>query len=1343
MLAFGALSFAALASGCSDGDTPADAALDGATDAPAVDAAPLRAVAPTFTPPGGAYTTAQTVTLASPTSGATLYFTVDGNRPTLGSQRYTTPIVVAVSTTPVTLSAFAVADGTLDSEVSTATYTFTVQEKRAATPAITPTGGSYASPQEVTITTTEPGGTILFTTHGALPTKTNSTVYVAPFVVSADATVTAITTAPNKADSLPATAAYHITIAPGTVVAPSLAPAPGEYTAPVAITLSTATLGATICYTVDGSAAACDPLQPLDQQCTGGSLRYVSTTGPLLEANKIVKAVACKAGSTNSAETQGAYTFRAAQPSVTATGSVAYDTLVYANVTTPGATLLYTSTFDGSLPPDPAPVAATCAPASGTMSTTSAMPWNLAKALDAAVTTTGLRRNVYFKLRACKAGYALSSVTLADLKVKMALPVVDGDHASTGGRAFGIVANRVDTSVDDPLFPDIVTGPVTHTTLGAAGAGKICFSASTASAPSPTIPTCNTSKTGCTTGSEFLLAGGAPFPIEGDSSKRTLRARVCKPGAEDSDLLEGTWSFASRVGTDLANGSVQPISELAVQLQAWRTSPSTAKDAFAAGSVYYTTSGTNPVVPAACGTAPTGTTLRATVAAGGASVKVDHGVGGTTLKMVLCRTDYANSPVTTVTFSAPGQLPAPTITPASGAYAHAFDTARIPDTPSGAAPALPRQPKVYFARSNLATESLCTTDTGADPECATALDACVVGTVQARGSESGLTVSPSAGARVVKARTCRGGYPQSPVATATYAFKVAMPVLPAAPDLPFGNNFQNTIGGNNGAALGATAIEVTATPTYATYAIEHGATAASDPVCGTSPATANITNVPRVVKVRACAPGLADSDVATATYTNAIASQPTFTPVQRTNYAAPDKNAAGKYHDLFNLTIASTTTETAAAAAGVAVCYTTDGTAPACGSFVATDMTACLNGAVINATAGANPGLTIAPNPTSGSLTVRALTCSTGLTTNVSAERSTSYAFKVSSINTGATDIASSGNKYRDVALSSDTSVIPAAARTQGADLTACFSQSASPPASCALPVAGSTYYCLNAHTAGSTVDPAYRAYGTRDGSMYVRMCKPGMEDATATYNVTGVGIYANAITDGSGVGGSGQWIAAQNEFAMPSASGADGVKGYVSFNASNVYLGTLATPGAGTKDGRFDEADEYAYWYLSGAAPYASTQPPSSLTTPGQLFGPAALSTAQPHGFGTAKTIVWTNGDNSSRGLAQWSGSGWVLVSGATFSNVTSNRTFVTIPRSVLGSPAVLTVLGGITGGGDLLQQSNAFPGVANNTFDKRLVLDLNAGTWPKWSGHVCDNAPPSAGGDVTANDGFFVFCR
>jgi hypothetical protein len=75
---------------------------------------------PAFSPAGGTFSSAQTVTISDATSGATIHYTLDGSAPTASSATYTGPLSITATTT---VKAIAVLSGSTDSAVATATYT--------------------------------------------------------------------------------------------------------------------------------------------------------------------------------------------------------------------------------------------------------------------------------------------------------------------------------------------------------------------------------------------------------------------------------------------------------------------------------------------------------------------------------------------------------------------------------------------------------------------------------------------------------------------------------------------------------------------------------------------------------------------------------------------------------------------------------------------------------------------------------------------------------------------------------------------------------------------------------------------------------------------------------------------------------------------------------------------------------------------------------------------------------------------------------------------------------------------------------------------------------------------
>ena len=159
---------------------------------------------PTFSPPGGTYPGAQSVSIATTTAGASIRYTLDGSTPTATSTLYTGPITVSATTT---VKAIGLATGLTNSAVASATYT--IGAAAVATPTFTPPGGTYPGAQSVSIATTTAGASIRYTLDGSTPTAT-STLYTGPITVPATTTVNAISLATGLTNSAVASATYTI-----------------------------------------------------------------------------------------------------------------------------------------------------------------------------------------------------------------------------------------------------------------------------------------------------------------------------------------------------------------------------------------------------------------------------------------------------------------------------------------------------------------------------------------------------------------------------------------------------------------------------------------------------------------------------------------------------------------------------------------------------------------------------------------------------------------------------------------------------------------------------------------------------------------------------------------------------------------------------------------------------------------------------------------------------------------------------------------------------------------------------------------------------------------------------
>jgi alpha-tubulin suppressor-like RCC1 family protein len=124
---------------------------------------------PTISPAAGTYTTAQTITLASSTPGATIRYTLDGSTPGFTSLVYWLPFMLNGSAT--------VKAGAFHADMNpsgTQTNAFTLNLPVAA-PAYSPQPGTYTSTQTVKITCATSGATIKYTTDGTDPSPTHGT----------------------------------------------------------------------------------------------------------------------------------------------------------------------------------------------------------------------------------------------------------------------------------------------------------------------------------------------------------------------------------------------------------------------------------------------------------------------------------------------------------------------------------------------------------------------------------------------------------------------------------------------------------------------------------------------------------------------------------------------------------------------------------------------------------------------------------------------------------------------------------------------------------------------------------------------------------------------------------------------------------------------------------------------------------------------------------------------------------------------------------------------------------------------------------------------------------------
>ncbi|MEW2229405.1 chitobiase/beta-hexosaminidase C-terminal domain-containing protein [Streptomyces sp. NPDC007044] len=94
---------------------------------------------PTFSPAGGTFSSAQSVTISDATSGASIRYTLDGSTPTASSTLYSAPLNISASTT---VKAIGIKSGSTNSAVATASYTIGSTSASCPTQSDTPNFGS-------------------------------------------------------------------------------------------------------------------------------------------------------------------------------------------------------------------------------------------------------------------------------------------------------------------------------------------------------------------------------------------------------------------------------------------------------------------------------------------------------------------------------------------------------------------------------------------------------------------------------------------------------------------------------------------------------------------------------------------------------------------------------------------------------------------------------------------------------------------------------------------------------------------------------------------------------------------------------------------------------------------------------------------------------------------------------------------------------------------------------------------------------------------------------------------------------------------------------------------------
>ena len=200
--------------------------------------------APTVNVPSGMLQSAQNVTIASPTAGATIRYTLDGSEPSDVNDEVPANGEVEIAFSSM-LRARAFVEGRVSGAIARADYML-----QAVAPTISPGTGTYSTAQTVTLSAGGPPSSIRYTLDGTDPTA-SSTLYSSPLNISTTLTLKARAFPSNgwtPSAVLSATFGFNY----GTLSVPVATPDGGPFQQSPTVSLS-AMAGAAIRYTLDGS----------------------------------------------------------------------------------------------------------------------------------------------------------------------------------------------------------------------------------------------------------------------------------------------------------------------------------------------------------------------------------------------------------------------------------------------------------------------------------------------------------------------------------------------------------------------------------------------------------------------------------------------------------------------------------------------------------------------------------------------------------------------------------------------------------------------------------------------------------------------------------------------------------------------------------------------------------------------------------------------------------------------------------------------------------------------------------------------------------------------------------
>ena len=264
---------------------------------------------PTITPNGASFAGSISVSLADATGGATIYYTTDGSSPTQSSPKYSGPITIS---SDVLLKAQAFKTNSNPSSVASAwfakTSTFDFSLANSANSGIVSVVAGASVSNTITATLASGSTQALSFTVSGLPSGASGSFSSTTCNPSCSTLLSITTSSSTPAGNFPVTVTstgggvtrttvFTLNVAAAvvsTVATPTITPNGGSFTNSVSVTLATATSGASIYYTTDGSSP------------TQSSKLY--TGAMTLTTSAVVKAKAFKSGYNPSAEASASFT---------------------------------------------------------------------------------------------------------------------------------------------------------------------------------------------------------------------------------------------------------------------------------------------------------------------------------------------------------------------------------------------------------------------------------------------------------------------------------------------------------------------------------------------------------------------------------------------------------------------------------------------------------------------------------------------------------------------------------------------------------------------------------------------------------------------------------------------------------------------------------------------------------------------------------------------------------------------------------------------------------------------------------------------------------------------------